>query len=130
MILKIFFILIKNEKVPVHGNGEYVRNWIHVEDNVDALYTIVNSGEENSYYHISADEEYSVKEIVEMIAEIFGKDYKGIADFSSDRSGCDLRYALDGGLMRSIGWEPKLKFSERIQQVSDWYLSRNKWLEV
>ena len=66
------YSLIKNEKVPVHGNGEYVRNWIHVEDNVNALYSIINLGEENNYYHISADEEYSVKEIVEMIADIFG----------------------------------------------------------
>ena len=53
-----------------------------------------------------------------------------MVDFHSARPGHDLRYALDGGLMRTIGWEPKLKFSERIQQVSDWYLSRNEWLEV
>ena len=53
-----------------------------------------------------------------------------MVDFHSARPGHDLRYALDGGLMKSIGWEPKLKFSERIQQVSDWYLSNNKWLEI
>ena len=53
-----------------------------------------------------------------------------MVDFHSARPGHDLRYALDGGLMKSMGWEPKLKFSERIQQVSDWYLSNDEWLSI
>ena len=113
--------LIKNEKVPVHGNGEYVRNWIHVEDNVNALYSIINLGEENNYYHISADEEYSVKEIVEMIADIFGKDYKEIADFSSDRSGCDLRYALDCSKTQALGWKQKKNLRSTLEEIKEYY---------
>lgn len=51
-------------------------------------------------------------------------------DFHSSRPGHDLRYGLDGGLMRSLGWEPKISLSERIKEVSDWYLSNPKWLGI
>tara|TARA_A100001011_G_scaffold375774_1_gene437681 strand:- start:433 stop:1404 length:972 start_codon:yes stop_codon:yes gene_type:complete len=113
--------LIKGEMVPVHGNGEYVRNWIHVEDNVEALYAIVDKGEENNYYHIAADEEYSVKEIVEIIAEIFDKDYADIADHSSDRSGCDLRYALDCSKTQALGWSQKRHLKTTLQEIKEYY---------
>ena len=51
-------------------------------------------------------------------------------DFHKSRPGHDLRYALDGTLMRNLGWEPKIAFSERIKQVSDWYLQNTRWLEL
>ena len=113
--------LIKGEKVPVHGNGEYVRNWIHVEDNVEALYTIVDKGKENNYYHIAADEEYSVREIVEIIADIFGENYDDIADHSSDRSGCDLRYALDCSKTQALGWSQKRHLKSTLQEIKEYY---------
>ena len=79
----------------------------------------------------TTQEEIDNLSLANMIADCQGKEaITEMVDFHSARPGHDLRYALDGGLMRSIGWEPKLKFSERIQQVSDWYLSRNEWLEV
>ena len=66
-----------------------------------------------------------------MIADCQGKKANTeMVDFHSARPGHDLRYALDGGLMESLGWIPKLKFSERIQQVSDWYLSNDEWLAI
>jgi dTDP-glucose 4,6-dehydratase len=121
LIPRVITSLIKGEKVPVHGNGEYIRNWIHVEDNVNALYTIVNSGEENNCYHISANEEYSVKEIVEIIADIFGKKYQDIADFSSDRSGCDLRYALDCTKTQALGWKQKKNLRSTLKEIKKYY---------
>ncbi len=51
-------------------------------------------------------------------------------DFHNSRPGHDLRYALDGTLMRNLGWEPKIAFSERVKQVSDWYLQNTRWLEL
>ena len=113
--------LIKGEKVPVHGNGEYVRNWIHVEDNVEALYAIVDRGEENNSYHIAADEEYSVKEIVEIICEIFGAKYEDIADHSSDRSGCDLRYALNCEKTEALGWSQKRHLKSTLEEIKKYY---------
>lgn len=113
--------IFRNKKVPIHGGGHYVRNWIHVLDNVDAIYKVINEGEINQTYHIASDEEYSVKEVVEMICDVMGVNYKDVTDLSMDRSGCDVRYALDYSKIRALGWEPKRKFFKSLEQIVDSY---------
>jgi dTDP-glucose 4,6-dehydratase len=64
-----------------------------------------------------------------MIAAAQNKELKyEMVDFHTSRPGHDLRYALSGDLMRSLGWEPRLALSERIKEVSDWYMNNTKWL--
>ena len=66
-----------------------------------------------------------------MIAEAQGKELKyEMVDFHSTRPGHDMRYSLSGDLMRSLGWEPKVSLSDRIKQVTDWYLDNPKWLQL
>jgi dTDP-glucose 4,6-dehydratase len=64
-----------------------------------------------------------------MIATGVGKEliYEMI-DFHGSRPGHDLRYALDGGLLKQLGWEPKIKLSERINEMVKWTLENNRWL--
>ncbi len=112
--------MVKGEKIIVHGNGEYVRNWIHVEDNVEAIMTIIQAGELNNAYNIASDEEYSVIEIVQKILDIFGKPYDhNTIDSSQNRSGVDTRYALNTDKLKSLGWSPKKKFDTELQVMID-----------
>ena len=53
-----------------------------------------------------------------------------MVDFHTSRPGHDLRYALDGDLMKEIGWEPKVSIEERINQVVRWTLNNNRWLKL
>ena len=102
--------ILKKEKVPIHGDGSYIRNWIHVEDNVDAIFKILDSGKENSVYHIASDEEYSVNDIVSIICEQLHVSFDNFADYSTNRSGADLRYALDYRKLEELGWKQKKDF--------------------
>jgi len=68
-------------------------------------------------------------QLAKMIANAQGKELKyEMIDFHSSRPGHDLRYSLDGSLMRELGWKPKISLSNRIKEVSDWYLANPKWL--
>lgn len=113
--------LLENKKIPVHGSGSYVRNWIHVEDNVNAICTILAKGKENSFYNIAANEEYSVKEIVTKIASKFNKTFDEVADFSSDRSGADVRYALNYKKISALGWKQIHTFDSTIDNIIEFY---------
>ena len=106
------------EKPIVHGTGEYVRNWIHVEDNVDAIMTVLQNGTLNESYHIASQEEYSVVEIVSKILAAFGKPYNAsTVDSSSDRSGADLRYALNTEKLESLGWRAKRRLDDELPRM-------------
>jgi len=109
--------LLKEEKVEIHGTGSHVRNWIHVKDNVDALYSIINDGELNNVYHIASSEEYSVNEIVRIICNHMNKDFEKLTKNVLDRSGADKRYALNIEKISKLGWKQNLTFENSIKDI-------------
>lgn len=110
--------LIKREKAVVHGSGSYVRNWVHVQDNVEGLYMIIDQGDQDRSYHISSDEEYSVKEIVQKVClALGGLRYDDVVDSSTDRSGADLRYALDCKDTEALGWYQTRTLDESLPEL-------------
>lgn len=116
--------LMNDKKIPIHGSGEYVRNWIHVDDNVEAILTILEKGRRNQSYHIASDEEYSVKEIATIIAAKFGKTFKEVSDMSGDRSGADVRYALKFNRLKKLGWTQARHLDESLDQIIEHYKSQ------
>jgi dTDP-glucose 4,6-dehydratase len=97
--------ILKNGKIKIHGTGEYVRNWIYVKDNCEAILKVMEEGANQETYHISSNEEYSVVDIVEKICEKMGVNSKDFVQFVSNRSGQDVRYALDNTkIVKELGW--------------------------
>lgn len=92
------------EKIPIHGGGRYIRNWIHIHDSVNALLTIVDKGETGSVYHLASDEDFSVSEIVQKVCSLMDVCFEDVTDFSSDRPGADVYYALDYSSLCALGW--------------------------
>jgi len=121
LIPKAITKMLNTQHVPVHGSGTYVRNWIHVEDNVDAILAILDKGLENECYHISSDEELSVRDIVTVIADKFGRTFSEVADLSSDRSGADVRYALDCSKTKALGWKPTRTLHSSLNDMISYY---------
>ena len=117
--------ILKKEKVPIHGDGSYIRNWIHVEDNIDAMFKVLDYGKENNVYHIASDEEYSVNEIVSIICEQLSVAFDDVADYSTNRSGADLRYALDYKKLKDLGWKQKKDLQGTISQIINFYFEKN-----
>lgn len=122
LIPNVITRLLRNDKVIVHGDGSYVRNWVHVLDNVDALYNIVDWAPENDAYHIASDEEWSVRSIVELACRKFDVAYDAVVDSTLDRSGADLRYALDTSKLVSLGiWYQKRTLEAAFDDLIEHY---------
>ncbi len=115
---------LSSKPVIIHGSGKYVRNWIHVEDNVDAIMSILNKGMIGESYNISSPEEYSVIQIVEMIMKNFGTNPNSSnIDNTLSRSGCDVRYALNCERTSQLGWSCKRTLSGSIPEMVEYYKS-------
>lgn len=134
----------KGEKVYIHSDATKTqagsRFYIHAADVAEAILFLVQNkpscpkdygGAHCPKFNIVGKEEVDNLTLAKMIAAAQGVELNyEMVDFHSSRPGHDLRYALDGSLMRSLGWEPKIALSERIKQVSDWYLQNTRWLDV
>jgi len=113
--------LLTGKKVPIHGNGSYIRNWIHVEDNVDAILTVINNGVLNEVYHIASNEEYNVNQIVGKVCDALRLDFNDNTDFSSDRAGADLRYALNCDKIKQLGWSQQRNLTDALPEIISFY---------
>ena len=123
--LSIYNKLLKDEQVPIYGSGMQVRDWIYVEDNVDAIITIIQKGEFGERYCVGGENELENITLVKKIAEYLGKD-PGLIKYVNDRPGHDLKYSTNISKMRSLGWEPKTNFDSALKNTIEWYKERFK----
>jgi dTDP-glucose 4,6-dehydratase len=116
------------------------RHYIHAADVADAMHFLLNldtdklvtadfGGAKCPKFNLVGKEEIDNLSLAKLIAEAQGKELKyDMVDFHSSRPGHDLRYALSGDYMRSLGWEPKIALSQRIDEVVQWTLDNERWL--
>ena len=126
-----FFIakLLKNEKVPVYGDGLNVRDWLYVYDHCEAIDTVLHSGRIGEIYNIGGHNEKTNMEITTLILSAMGKDESSI-EHVTDRLGHDKRYAIDNTKIQTeLGWEPSVTFEEGIKLTIDWYLGNQAWMK-
>lgn len=128
-----FFIfkLLRNEKVPMYGDGLNIRDWIHVKDHAKALNLLLHEGQPGETYNIGADNERSNLEITKMILGILGKS-EDMIEYVKDRPGHDRRYAVDATKMIDLGWNPDYpmeNFEQGLRETVDWYLNNKEWVE-
>lgn len=106
LIPKCIDSLRNDKKIPIHGDGTYVRDWTYVKDNVSALLLLIEKGIKNDIYNIAAENFMTNLEVANQIIEWEGKDDSFI-EFVENRWGQDLRYAVDSSKIRGIGWTPE-----------------------
>lgn len=126
---------LDRKPLPIYGKGDNVRDWLHVEDHVEALWTTVQKGTPGETYNIGGNEERTNLEVVETICNVLDEvkphsdgSYKNLIEFVSDRPGHDKRYAIDASKIKSqLGWTPSISFTNGIQRTVDWYLNNEWW---
>lgn len=120
--------LLENEKVPVYGDGLYVRDWLYVEDHVRAIDAVINKGTAGETYVVGGmTEGISNIEVIRKIIVLLGKDESGI-EYVKDRPGHDRRYALDWTKIKNeLGWEPLYSFEEWLEKTVTWYKDNQAW---
>ena len=120
--------IIENKKVPVYGDGLYVRDWLYVEDHCRAIDMILQKGKIGETYLIGGlTEDIPNLDIIKKILKIMGKDESSI-EFVKDRPGHDRRYAIDWSrTKKELGWEPEHNFDEYLKQTVEWYKNNQDW---
>ena len=117
------------KQIPLHNNGEPVRNWLHAKDTAEAVITIIKSNVKNEIYNICGGFEQSNRITAEkIIKEYFGNtDYSSYINTEYKRQGQDVRYALDDSKLRCLGWEPKAIFDEDLKYIVQYYKNKFIW---
>lgn len=117
--------LIEGNKLSLYGNGENVREWIHVKDHISALMQIIENWKSGQIYNIGTGERFSNLEVSKRIIRELSLSEDRI-NFVSDRAGHDFRYALDSSKIRNlIGWQPKIDFQTGLQELIRSFLSNS-----
>ncbi|RHP36260.1 dTDP-glucose 4,6-dehydratase [Lachnotalea sp. AF33-28] len=118
---------LADEKLPVYGNGQNVRDWLHVEDHCVAIDLIIRKGRVGEIYNIGGHNERTNLEVVQTILKALNKP-ESLIQYVSDRPGHDRRYAIDPTKLETeLGWKPKYNFDTGIQQTIQWYLDNKEW---
>lgn len=120
--------LMEGKPVAIYGDGQHVRDWIHVEDHCSALLLALIHGVPGEIYNIGAGDEVANLDIAQWLVKYFGKDASAII-FVKDRPGHDRRYAIDSAKIRQqLGWEPKHSFQGSFKDTVEWYLENIVWI--
>jgi dTDP-glucose 4,6-dehydratase len=120
--------IIEGKKVPIYGDGLYVRDWLYVEDHCKALDLILHKGKVGETYFIGGlTKDIPNIEVVRKILKIMGKDESYI-EYVKDRPGHDRRYAIDWSkINRKLGWKPEVDFDTGLKLTVDWYFKNKDW---
>jgi len=120
--------IIEEKKVPIYGDGLYVRDWLYVEDHCCAIDLILHKGKIGETYFIGGlTKDVSNLEVVKKILKLMGKDESYI-EFVKDRPGHDRRYAIDWSKIKNeLRWKPQLDLDTGLKLTIDWYLKNQDW---
>ena len=128
---------LADEKLPVYGKGENVRDWLFVEDHARAIDLIFHKGKVADTYNIGGFNEWKnidlIRVIIRTVDRLLGNPEghsEHLITYVTDRLGHDMRYAIDSRkLQRELGWEPSLQFEEGIEKTVRWYLDNQPWMD-
>lgn len=128
---------LEAKPLPVYGDGQQIRDWLHVEDHCEAIYFVLKRGLNGSTYNIGGGNQPANLTIVNTICDILdeirpkedGSSHHNLIQFVKDRPGHDRRYAMNAGkIQRELGWHPRHSLTEGLRDTIDWYLSHPEWV--
>lgn len=127
--------IMNNEPIPVYGNGLNIRDWIHVDDHVNAIDVIFHFGKKNQNYNIGGSNEWKNIDLVKLIIKITDKELKRkkgtsekLINYVNDRSGHDFRYAIDSTKLKNeLNWKPLIQFEQGLKKTVLWYLQNTNY---
>lgn len=119
----IIYSALHNQKIPIYGDGQQIRDWLFVEDHCKALSLILEKGTSGEVYNIGGGNERKNVDVVKRILGIMGKSEK-LIEFVSDRIGHDRRYAIDSTKLQSeLGWKQTTSFDQSLKNTVEWHVN-------
>ena len=139
LIPLIILNALEGRPLPVYGAGDNVRDWLHVDDHVEALLTMLDRGRPSETYLVGGFGERRNLDVVQAVCGILDEmvpdsrlgPREQLIAFVADRPGHDFRYAIDPAkLVTQLGWKPRVSFEEGLRQTVAWYLDNREWCEA
>ena len=134
LIPKVILNALNQNPIEIYGDGLNIRDWIYVEDHIEALKKVLFFSKPGKNYCIGGSSEKSNLEVVNIICNKLdivrpiGDSYKTLIKFVKDRPGHDYRYAIDSiNILNDLNWRPKFSFEEGIIKTINWYLENKNW---
>lgn len=137
LIPVIILNAIEGKPLPVYGDGQQIRDWLHVEDHCEAIYLVLKNGKLGETYNIGGVNQPANLTIVETICEILDEvlpdsknvPHKNLIEFVKDRPGHDRRYDMDiHKINQELGWKPRYSLKEGLRDTINWYLAHADWV--
>jgi dTDP-glucose 4,6-dehydratase len=122
---------MRNEPIPVYGDGLHVRQWLYVNDHVDAIWHLLHTEHPaGEVYHVAGSQELTNLGLAERVLDFLRRP-RGLITHIEDhdiRPGHDRRYALDCSKLQSLGWEAQVPLDEGLEATFAWYRDHPEWL--
>ena len=122
------------ETIPLYGDGLNVRDWLYVDDHVEALLLAATRGQLGTSYCVGGREERNNRQVVEAICNLMdelrpkGSPHSRLISLVRDRPGHDRRYSIDATLIRTeLGWKPRHTFEQGLESTVQWFLNNLGW---
>lgn len=133
LIPHMIFNALQNKPLPVYGRGSNVRDWLYVEDHVEAIWTILQKGKRGEVYDIGGDCELTNLALLNLLLELLSEQtgtemqrYLDLIRFVQDRPGHDFRYAIDfAKIRRELGWKPRTSLQGGLRKTIRYYMAFN-----
>lgn len=128
---------LEGKPLPVYGDGQQIRDWLHVEDHCEAIHLVLTKGRVGETYNIGGENQPANLTIVETICDILDelspdsphKPHRQLIQFVTDRPGHDRRYDMDTRKIRAeLGWHPRHNLTQGLLDTVHWYLAHPDWV--
>lgn len=122
--------LFQDQKVPVYGDGQQIRDWIHVRDHCTGIEAVRRRGRVGEVYNLGGKNERANLDITHLLLELIGKP-RSLIEYVKDRPGHDRRYAIDcSKAERELGWSPRVPFDQGLAEAIEWYRANRSWVDT
>lgn len=130
--------LLKGQPLPIYGDGQYIRDWLHVEDHCLGIDLILHRGTDSETYNIGGNSEHANLEVIARLCGIMDAHrpdarwcpHSGLITFVKDRPGHDRRYAINASrIIRELGFTPRHSLDSRLSDTVSWYVQNESWCE-
>jgi dTDP-glucose 4,6-dehydratase len=120
--------LLDGLKVPLYGQGNNVRDWLHVADHCRGIQLVAEHGQPGEIYNIGGGQELSNRRLTELLLAATGRDWSWVQEISDPRGGGhDLRYAIDYRKLGGLGYTPQVDFETGLAETVRWYREHRDW---
>jgi dTDP-glucose 4,6-dehydratase len=125
-----FFVtrLLDGKKVPLYGEGDQVREWIHARDHASGILAVLEKGMDGEIYNVGDINERQNRDVVKILLEETGRDESLIKRIPDPRKGAhDKRYSMGTSKIKELGWSPSMPFEDSLRATVRWYVDNEAW---